>query len=1066
MRRFKALSPPLATCIFLLSSIILSTFAEDDVDPCKRQPFRGRCPSAAGSSQQTRSQFVLRYYLRSGECVSYPYGHCANDDNEPKLFRYKEECEDSCIGESSKRNEVGFLNVGPSSDGNSATHEGTYATAAPLPAENDDKKASTAEYQTPKTECQRQRDRSSAGLCEPNAGACFCVNADGIEVKNSRGQPGEPKPDCEKINLATAMRSNECTGGVDQGPCRSSIPRWFYDEADLKCKQFQYSGCGGNGNNYPSESTCQRSLVNCAKTECPAGYKCNVLQQTSVCCPDDQKDNANAGILEIPRPQTNKTMASRCELPKERGPCDKYELRFYFNTDLNECKYFFFGGCEGNENNFERVEECEQTCGGASVGVKKPSPVASTPITQDSRDPSTTTLEPSSSMPTAGQETSSSTGSSTWSSDPSEQAATWLSTSDAPTTQEQPDASTAPQTESSSSSTTDSSTMTTAQTSARTAPHQHPLNSSRNQPCLLSHSQLQTPNPTDYYHHFPTTIQPMLAPTRSWLVLAKFVCSCGGQFVRWSWNNEAKNCETFSYTGCNGNGNNFGSREECLSFCHLQVVPPKKVEVVDLDNVCEADIDIGDCTASFMRYAFDKSTGECRQFQYGGCGGNGNNFPSLADCKKKCLKQGDHTDQLTPANAWMLSHNNGFAASPPSANTNICDHPLDGGECDGSFPRFGYEASLNDCQQFVYGGCGVKCPPAPECDTSRCQVVNDAHGCPFCSCPPRPNHPPIPTQTVNLNLCMEPCIIFTNRRGCQECVCPVPPPQLPLPADDSDNTPDLPKGTSRRPEPTLPPFPQPPPPSRRPPFIPPPVPTVRVPEPVTGPPAPRPPAPPLPPGPADFSSKEGGLVPGNPAHDFGGLGEKCTQPLDPGPCRVFVSRWHFNPVRKVCEPFQYGGCAGNRNHFFTQNECVVHCARFSRTDQTQTEAQTQEPAVVDGNVVDNAPPPQSIAPKLTTIRQRVQPPQEIFRPAEVLRPTPESPRPNLARPSPPQSTQPPPPQLTQAPIQLTQPPPQSTKPPPQQLTQAPPRLTQPLLSVIDTNSRNTLASKHSSSSNT
>ncbi|KAJ1345671.1 NAD(P)H-quinone oxidoreductase subunit 5, chloroplastic [Parelaphostrongylus tenuis] len=68
----------------------------DVVDPCKRQPFRGRCPSKNGESPK-RSQFVLRYYMRNGECVSYPYGHCANDESEPQLYRYKEECEDACI---------------------------------------------------------------------------------------------------------------------------------------------------------------------------------------------------------------------------------------------------------------------------------------------------------------------------------------------------------------------------------------------------------------------------------------------------------------------------------------------------------------------------------------------------------------------------------------------------------------------------------------------------------------------------------------------------------------------------------------------------------------------------------------------------------------------------------------------------------------------------------------------------------------------------------------------------------------------------------------------------------
>ncbi|KIH59354.1 hypothetical protein ANCDUO_10416, partial [Ancylostoma duodenale] len=70
--------------------------AAEAVDPCKRQPFRGRCPSKDGETPK-RSQFVLRYYMRNGECVSYPYGHCASDESEPQLYRYKEECEDACI---------------------------------------------------------------------------------------------------------------------------------------------------------------------------------------------------------------------------------------------------------------------------------------------------------------------------------------------------------------------------------------------------------------------------------------------------------------------------------------------------------------------------------------------------------------------------------------------------------------------------------------------------------------------------------------------------------------------------------------------------------------------------------------------------------------------------------------------------------------------------------------------------------------------------------------------------------------------------------------------------------
>lgn len=45
----------------------------------------------------TRSQFVLRYYKRGNECVSYPYGHCRKNPEDPELFKYKEECDKNCL---------------------------------------------------------------------------------------------------------------------------------------------------------------------------------------------------------------------------------------------------------------------------------------------------------------------------------------------------------------------------------------------------------------------------------------------------------------------------------------------------------------------------------------------------------------------------------------------------------------------------------------------------------------------------------------------------------------------------------------------------------------------------------------------------------------------------------------------------------------------------------------------------------------------------------------------------------------------------------------------------------
>ncbi|VDK19618.1 unnamed protein product [Anisakis simplex] len=240
-------------------------------------------------------------------------------------------------------------------------------------------------------------------------------------------------------------------------------------------------------------------------------------------------------------------------------------------------------------------------------------------------------------------------------------------------------------------------------------------------------------------------------------------------------------------------------------------------------NVCEHPIEIGECSGVFMRFAYDKVNNECRQFTYGGCGGNGNNFATLADCRAKCVK--------------------------------------------------------------------VSCPPEPQCDLSRCQLVNDAQGCSFCSCPPDSTQPQQPSQgcpPIDVLMCAEPCIIFTNRRGCQECVCPVLPPNAGGPVPPS--TDQLPANNQENIAPPSPP---------------------------------QSPSPPSPPAPAQ---EEHSGIP-----NVAEITERCTQKVDSGPCKNSVKRFYFNVNTGTCDQFEYGGCAGNRNHFFTLKECELHCARFAST---------------------------------------------------------------------------------------------------------------------------------------
>lgn len=56
-------------------------------------------------------------------------------------------------------------------------------------------------------------------------------------------------------------------------------------------------------------------------------------------------------------------------------------------------------------------------------------------------------------------------------------------------------------------------------------------------------------------------------------------------------------------------------------------------------------------------------------------------------------------------------------------------------------------------------------------------------------------------------------------------------------------------------------------------------------------------------------------------------GQPCPGPPDKGPCNRAIYKWAYDPDKKACIMFIWGGCAGNdKNRFDTELLCMRYCA--------------------------------------------------------------------------------------------------------------------------------------------
>ncbi|CAB3989200.1 serine ase inhibitor [Paramuricea clavata] len=68
-----------------------------------------------------------------------------------------------------------------------------------------------------------------------------------------------------------------------------------------------------------------------------------------------------------------------CSLKKVTGPCRAYMPMYYYNQSQGKCIQFIYGGCGGNANRFNTLEDCEKQCDREKTCVR-PCPLIYRPI--------------------------------------------------------------------------------------------------------------------------------------------------------------------------------------------------------------------------------------------------------------------------------------------------------------------------------------------------------------------------------------------------------------------------------------------------------------------------------------------------------------------------------------------------------------------------------------------------------------------------------------------------------------------------------------------------------------
>ncbi len=265
-------------------------------------------------------------------------------------------------------------------------------------------KTSATTYLSIKNENTTELYAQNGSLLCTNSVNFICTSAYGLSTPNEEWTCNRPNDDCESLQFTSLNSGCDCCNGLilfeieggdgnyevttlDGQVVTNGMGLGLFSIGANELTVTDGQGCSATGifNNFPFccevRPVCEAMNIsyNCVNGLQITGFgDCNSIPLK------DQNGNsynhgdileegtytfveANEGQVSPPCIEhaitVNCSEGSVCNLPPDSGPCEAYIPRYHYNPEAQECMQFIYGGCEGNENNYETYEACTNACG-------------------------------------------------------------------------------------------------------------------------------------------------------------------------------------------------------------------------------------------------------------------------------------------------------------------------------------------------------------------------------------------------------------------------------------------------------------------------------------------------------------------------------------------------------------------------------------------------------------------------------------------------------------------------------------------------------------------------------